>query len=237
MTSCSIIIPYYNEKRTVSQILEIVSTEISTLSSIDWQIVAVDDGSTDGSLEEVQRFQKENPGVPLTVISYKSNRGKGAAIRQGLEAATGNIILIQDADLEYSPGDYRVLINPIEQKLTKVVYGSRWIAPEIKISGTIYTLGGGLENCFLHLLYRTNISDIATGYKVFQSDVLKSLDLQCEGFEFCPEVTCKLLNRKEFILEVPINYQPRKKREGKKIRWTDFFIAIYTIFKVRVKHL
>lgn len=237
MVSCSIIIPYYNEEKTVFQILQIVSVEIRTISSINWQIVAVDDGSTDGSLVEVQRFQKENPEDKITSVSSNTNRGKGAAIRRGLEAAKGDIILIQDADLEYNPGDYRVLVGPIERNLTNVVYGSRWIARDMHISGTIYTLGGWLENRFLHLFYRTNISDVATGYKVFRSEVLRNLDLQCEGFEFCPEVTAKLLNRKEFILEVPIRYLPRKKRDGKKIRWTDFLIALYTIFNIWSKRL
>lgn len=237
MKSVSIIIPCYNEERTIYELLRRVVSQDIFEHKLEREIIVVDDGSTDKSKDEIEKFIEAHKNENITLISYKPNRGKGTAIREALKIAKGDIVLIQDADLEYDPSDYPKLLVPILSGTAQVVYGSRWIAPTMKISGPLYALGGWLENRFLHLLYRTNISDIATGYKVFKSDLLKSLDLQCKRFEFCPEVTTKLLNRNIPIIEVPINYQPRTKKEGKKIKWTDFIVAIYTILKVKMKKL
>lgn len=235
MELLSIIIPCFNEQATVYRLLEKVAA--ADLSAVDMakEILIVDDGSTDGTAAEIERFGHDHPETPVQVVTHPRNRGKGAAVRTALAEARGDICLIQDADLEYTPDDYPLLLKPIVAGVTRVVYGSRWLARTLTVSGPLYTLGGWLENKYLKLLYRTNISDIATCYKVFRTDVLREVQLESEGFEFCPEVTAKLLNRRELIVEVPINYRPRKKREGKKIRWTDFFIALYTITKIKLR--
>ena len=237
MTMISIIIPCYNEEATVYPLLEKVAAQTLASLNVEREIVVVDDGSTDRSLEQIKLFRDRHPALPLKVLSNSPRLGKGWSVRKALEAAQGEIILIQDADLEYDPSDYEALMRPVLLGVTPVVYGSRWLAPEIHISGTLALLGGWLENRLLHTLYRTNISDIATGYKVFRADLLRSLNLDCRGFEFCPEVTAKLLNRGVTIIEEPIHYIPRNKREGKKIRWPDFFIAVATLVRVRFKRL
>jgi dolichol-phosphate mannosyltransferase len=230
----SIIIPCYNERATVERMLErVVAVEIG----LEKQVLIVDDGSIDGTRERIEAFIMNHPAAGIELLSHERNRGKGAAVHTGLEAATGEICLIQDADLEYDPADYPALLAPILAGVTRVVYGSRWIGPRMELSGPLYAIGGWLENLYLGLLYRTNISDIATGYKVFETGLLRDLNLTTAGFEFCPEVTAKLLNRRETITEVPINYKPRKKSEGKKIRWIDFFIALATLTRVRWKRL
>ena len=236
MKLLSIIIPCYNERATVARLLANVAAVDLSAIGMDKEILLVDDGSTDGTTQEIQRFAQEHPQAPLRVLTHPHNRGKGAAIRTALAEARGEVTLIQDADLEYTPDDYPHLLQPILAGVTRVVYGSRWLAPKLPISGPLYTLGGWLENKYLRLLYRTNITDIATCYKVARTDLLRDLRLEAEGFEFCPEVTARLLNRHEMIVEVPITYRPRKKHEGKKIRWTDFFIALYTLTKIRFRH-
>ncbi|MFC1888874.1 glycosyltransferase family 2 protein [Thermodesulfobacteriota bacterium] len=230
-----IIMPCYNEERTVYDILEQCLAVDLSLFRFEKAIIIVDDGSTDRSRDEVARFVRDYPGAPIRTIRLDRNRGKGYAIRKALELCDGGYMIIQDADLEYSPSQYPELLKPIFDGVADVVYGSRWIhSGPMSKSGWLYALGGWLENVYLHLLYRTNISDIATCYKVMSTSLLKRLDLECKGFEFCPEVTAKLLNRSMTIMEVPIQYKARKKREGKKIRWIDFFKAIGVLTKVRL---
>ena len=237
MPRCSILIPCYNERENDRELLSRVAAQDLSDLGLEREIIVVDDGSTDESLKIVRDFVDKHPDVPLRVIAYQPNRGKGCAVRKGIEEATGDYVIIQDADLEYHPSDYPALLKPLLFDLTEVVYGSRWLAREMPVSGGLFALGGWLENEFLRFCYRTNVSDIATGYKVFKADVLRSIVLDCVGFEFCPEVTAKLLNRRVRITEVPIRYTPRRKSEGKKIRWTDFFVGLYTILRVRAKRL
>ncbi len=232
-----ILIPVYNEQATVYRLLEnVAGTDISEFG-LALRIIVIDDGSTDDTRTQIERFTRDYPDAPVTRLRFPENRGKGRAIREGLglcEDAEG-IVLIQDADLEYDPQQYPLLLKPLAVGLTRVVYGSRWIFPgPMSKSGLLYTFGGWLLNQYLKILYRTNISDIATCYKVMPAGLLKSLDLKCNGFEFCPEVTAKLLNRGETVLEVPIDYQARKKSDGKKISWRDFFIAVYTLTRIRL---
>jgi dolichol-phosphate mannosyltransferase len=229
-----VIIPCYNEERTVYRVLEsCVSVDVGRLN-YDKRLLVVDDGSTVRSAAEIERFMRERPEAPVRLIRLERNRGKGMAIRAALDECEDGVTLIQDADLEYSPEDYCLLLEPIRYGLANVVYGSRWTYPgTLRTSGWLYSLGGYLENVYLHALYRTNISDIATCYKVMRTDLMKRLDLQCNGFEFCPEATAKLLELGETILEVPIRYNARKKIEGKKISWIDFFIAIWTLSRIR----
>lgn len=189
----------------------------------------VDDGSTDRTAEIARAAS--HPG--LRVLRHSKNRGKGAAIRTGLEAASGEIVLIQDADLEYDPSDYEKLLAPIRAGQAQVVYGSRILRPDNGRSYGRYYWGGRLLSWWTNLLFGSSITDEPAGYKVFQADLLRSLNLTCEGFEFCPEVTAKILRRNIPIVEVPIRYRPRSMEEGKKIRWPDGLKALWTLWKLR----
>jgi glycosyltransferase involved in cell wall biosynthesis len=232
-----IIVPCFNEERTVAEMLRRIAAVDFAALGVRGRIIVVDDGSTDGSRAAIEDFLARRPDAPVELLASPQNRGKGRAIRQALERVGEGLVAIQDADLEYSPDDYPRLIRPLLAGVTRVVYGSRWIgADRLRMSGWLYSLGGLLENQFLHLLFRCNISDIATCYKVFDAALLKSLPLQAARFEFCPEVTALLLARGEPIIEVPISYDPRKKRDGKKIRWPDFFVALRTLWRVRRQH-
>ena len=235
MIRVSVIVPCRNEERTVFALLTRVARVDLSGMGVEKEILVVDDGSTDGSRGEVERFAGSRPDANVRLLTVNPGRGKGHAVRRALEAATGQIALIQDADLEYDPADYPELLAPIVAGRTRVVYGSRRLRSPMPMSGPLFALGGLLENELLHLLYRTTVTDIATGYKVLRMDLLRELALEADGFEFCPEVTAKLLNRGETIAEVPVRYAPRKKRDGKKIRWPDFFAAVWTLLRVRFR--
>ncbi|MCB0177652.1 MAG: glycosyltransferase family 2 protein [Anaerolineae bacterium] len=158
--------------------------------------------------------------------------GKGAAVKAGLQKATGNIVLIQDADLEYDPADYPMLLSPFADPAVEVVYGSRNLQRNPKSSLAFYW-GGRLLSWITNWLYGSRITDEATGYKVIKTELLRDIGVETDGFEFCPEVTAKLLQRGVTIYEVPISYQPRTRQEGKKIQWRDGAIAIWTLVKYR----
>jgi dolichol-phosphate mannosyltransferase len=222
----SILIPAYNESSTIVALLEKVKRCKIPLKK---EIIVVDDGSTDTTA----KLAKKIPGV--TVIVHAKNSGKGSAIRTAISHATGDIIIIQDADLEYDPTDYAQLIAPIIDGQTTVVYGSRRLGKDNKqYSGLFYFLGGWGLTFMTNMLYPGSwITDEPTCYKVFRSDVLKSIRLDCTKFEFCPEVTAKVLKRGIRIIEVPIRYYPRSVDEGKKIKLKDGFDAIWTLLKYR----
>jgi len=231
-TRLSIIIPMYNEESTIGQVLdEIAGVD---LGSITREIITVDDGSTDRSAKIVQQFAERSP-LDVNLVISPGNQGKGAAIRQGLEHITGDIVLIQDADIEYDPQDYPKLLAPILSGQAQVVYGTRF---HRRIKGI--ALPNRLANWILprlaNLLYGTTLTDEATAYKVFTAELIKSVNLRCVGFEFCPEVTAKVARAGYKIYEVPISYQPRSTQAGKKIRWTDGVIAIWTLIKYRLLH-
>jgi glycosyltransferase involved in cell wall biosynthesis len=223
----SIIIPVYNEEKTIAALLEKVKNAIIPLEK---DIIVVDDGSKDGSAEILKNID----GIRL--ILHTGNKGKGSAIRTGLNSATGDIIVIQDADLEYDPRDYGKLIKPILENKTAVVYGSRILNKDNKKqSGILFYAGGKLLSFLTNLLYSSNITDEPTCYKVFRADVIRNIGLKCKGFEFCPEVTAKILKKGIKIYEVPISYNPRTIEEGKKINWKDGARAICTLVKYRFK--
>lgn len=222
----SIIIPVYNEAATLEKIINRVRA-----TKLAYEIIVVDDGSSDDSPIILTRLQ--NSGIPeLRIFRHETNRGKGAAMRTGLEAVTGDLVLVQDADLEYDPADYAALLKPFADPSVRVVYGSRNLRRNPKSSFTFYW-GGRLLSWFANLLYGSHISDEATGYKVIQTDLLRGMGLETDGFEFCPEVTAKLLQRDIAIHEVPISYTPRSWEEGKKIQWYDGAIAIWTLIRYR----
>lgn len=222
----SVIIPIYNEAGTLAEIISRVRA-----TGLARQIITVDDGSTDGSVEILEQLQ--HAGQPaLEILRHGHNRGKGAAMRTGLAAVTGDLVLVQDADLEYDPADYAALLAPFANAAVPVVYGSRNLRRNPKSSWAFYW-GGRLLSWITNWLYGSRITDEATGYKVIKTDLLRSLGLETDGFEFCPEVTGKLLRQGVPIVEVPISYNPRLWAAGKKIKWYDGLIAIFTLIRYR----
>lgn len=225
----SIIIPVYNEEQTILKLFKKVQGV--KLPSLIKEIIIVDDGSTDKSNKYITKIKKEYKDVKIFISEI--NLGKGGAIRFGLKKATGDIILIQDADLELEPQEYNLLLEPILSGKSKIVYGSRFLKTENKIP--VKTL---LANKFLtgftNLLYGSSLTDMETAYKVFTSDVLKNIRLRCVEFDFEPEVTSKILLKGYKILEVPISYTPRRINEGKKISFYDGIEAISQLIKNRI---
>ena len=223
----SVIIPAFNEAATIEDCLRAV---VGRNPGLELELLVVDDGSSDDTRKVLAGLSI--PG--LRAIHHEKNRGKGAAIRTGLAAATGDVVLIQDADLEYDPADYAALLEPIRQGRAEVVYGSRTKHPHYTRHSFAFFWGGQAVTMATNLLFGSDLSDEPTCYKVFKAGVLKDIDLRCEGFEFCPEVTGKVLKRGHAIVEVPISYRPRSAAEGKKIRWRDGLIALWWLLKVRL---
>ncbi|MCM8815550.1 MAG: glycosyltransferase family 2 protein [Candidatus Omnitrophica bacterium] len=222
----SIIVPVYNESATIEVVIERLLS-----IPLEKEIIVIDDGSTDNTRQVLKRILNEKKNY-IKAIFQPENQGKGSAIRRGLLETTGDVIVIQDADLEYDPADFINLIKPIEEGKADVVYGSRVLGKNPKSSLSFY-LGGRFLSFLTNLLYGTSITDEPTCYKMFRADLLKSIDLRCRGFEFCPEITAKIARKKIKIFELPISYKPRTRREGKKIRWKDGLIAIWTLIKYR----
>jgi dolichol-phosphate mannosyltransferase len=231
----SIIIPVYNESATITQVVERV-LEVSldgTLGGVEKEIVIVNDGSTDETGQVLDALAARWPNQ-LKIVHHERNRGKGAAIRTALDHATGDLVITQDADLEYDPQDYPALLAPFKDPAAQVVYGSRNLHANPRSTWSFYW-GGRLLSGIANFLYGSHITDEATGYKVFRTDLLRDLDLQSTRFEFCPEATAKILRRGIEIHETPISYQPRSFVEGKKINWRDGLEAIWTLLKYRLQ--
>ena len=223
----SIIVPAFNEEKTISEILnKIFQTDLSGWHK---EVIVIDDGSTDHT-----RALLESMSGRIRLLRHKTNRGKGAAIRTGLSEATGEVILIQDADLEYDPKDYKILIKALEENRALVVYGSRNLGRTP--GGYFHYLWGGKLLTFLtNLLFRSKLTDINTGFKIFRADLIKKIPIVSDGFEFCEEITAKILKRNIPIKEVSIHYYPRTFKEGKKIRFSDGLIGIWTILRYYFK--
>ena len=222
----SIIIPVFNEKGTILEILKRI--EKIKIPNVVKEITLVDDYSTDGTREILHGLKKK-----YVVLFHKRNFGKGAAIRTALKHIDGDIVIIQDADLEYDPQDYLKLIKPIMDKKVSVVYGSRALKKSNRPSSTLFYLGGWLICRITNLLYGSKLSDVNCCYKVFRKEVIKNIKLEGDRFEFCEEVTAKILKSGYKIEEVAVKYWPRSTTEGKKIRWVDGFTAIKTLVKYR----
>ena len=220
----SVIVPVFNEIAHVDELLEAIHA-----SPVKKEIIIVDDGSIDGTREKLRAMPLAN-NHDVTVVFHEKNCGKGAAIRTALQYARGEYVLIQDSDLEYDPQDYPALLRPLEQREANVVYGVRPDRPE---RGLRFFLGAKLLTRLTNLLYGAGIHDQATCYKVFRRSLLAQIDLECQRFEFCPEVTAKLCRMGEKIGEVPISYAPRSPGEGKKIRRSDGWLAIWTLLRYR----
>lgn len=218
----SVIVPVYNEIAHLEELLRAVLA-----SPVKKEVIVVDDGSTDGTRDKLSSLP---PIDGVTILFHERNCGKGASIRTALAHARGEYVLIQDSDLEYDPQDYPALLRPLESGQANVVYGVRPDRPE---RGLRFFLGAKLLTHLTNFLYGTRIHDEATCYKVFRRGVLARIQLTCERFEFCPEVTAKLCRMGERIAEVPISYNPRSALEGKKIRYSDGWAAIWTLFRYR----
>jgi dolichol-phosphate mannosyltransferase len=221
----SVIVPVYNEAAHIEELLQAIHA-----SPVKKEIIIVDDGSTDGTREKLQAMP---PASDVTVIFHEKNCGKGAAIRSALRYAQGEYVLIQDSDLEYDPGDYPALLRPLQNNQANVVYGVRPDRPE---RGLRFFLGAKFLTHLTNLLYSAGIHDEATCYKAFRRSLISQINLRCQRFEFCPEVTAKLCRLGERIAEVPISYAPRSTGEGKKIRYSDGWLAIWTLLRYRFSH-
>jgi len=223
--SLSVIIPCYNEKLTIAEIIRRVKA-INRAA----EIIVVDDGSTDGTRDTLKAF--ENDPI-VRVILHSHNQGKGAAVRTGFAAARGDIVLIQDADLEYDPRDYPSLLRPIEEGIANVVYGSRFRGGPTKTMFFWNMVANRILTLMTNILYNTILTDMETCYKVFRREVVQQIPLRARGFELEPEITAKVLKRGHRIYEVPISYNGREWEEGKKIKWHDAPRAAWILLRYR----
>jgi len=221
----SVIMPVYNERATVAEVIRRMRAADVPL---DLQIIAVDDGSSDGSDKVLGALQDST----VRVLRHEVNQGKGAAIRTGLAEATGDLILIQDADLEYDPNDWPRLLDPVLRGKARVVYGSRFTG-ERKNMLPLHWVGNRLLSLVTNVLYKSTLSDMETCYKLFEAQVLEGLTIVSNRFDFEPEITAKVLRRGHRIYEVPISYAGREAHEGKKITWRDGISALRALIKFR----
>jgi glycosyltransferase involved in cell wall biosynthesis len=238
----SVIMPVYNEMGTIAEILRRVRAvrlrvpvgygpANGSVVEFEREIVIVDDGSTDSTREFLHTLEAE-PDV--VVVLHERNQGKGAAVRTGLQRASGDVMVIQDADLEYDPRDYPALLKPIVEGCSQVVYGSRFRGGPTKTMFFWHMVGNTFLTLVTNILYNTILSDMETGYKVLTRQVALQLDLRSPGWGFDPEITAKILKRGYRIYEVPISYTGREFEEGKKISWRDGLTVLWTLFKCRL---
>ncbi len=221
----SVVIPVYNEVESIQEIVKRVHD-----TDLAWEIILVDDGSKDGT----RNLLKEMGGQDnVRVIFHDKNQGKGAAVRTGFDAARGDVLLIQDADLEYDPRDYPTLLKPLEEGIADVVYGSRFLGGPRRVTMYWHMVANYMLTFMTNILYNTILSDMETGYKVFRRKVIEGMPLRAKRFDFEPEFTAKVLKRKYRIFEVPITFNPRDYSEGKKIGIRDAFEAVWTLLKYR----
>lgn len=226
----SIIIPVFNEEKTIEEVLIKVRSALSP--GYVKEIIVVDDASTDNSLKILKGLQKK---YKFQLLGHGKNKGKGAAIKTALKFATGDLVLNQDADLEYDPRDYRILLSGYS-KNSPIVYGSRNLGVRLgkaQIGYLLCHIAGQCLTSIHNLLYGSNITDLNTGYKLFRIDIIKRANLQVDGFAFCHEVTAKVLKMGYKIKEVPIRYYPRTYSEGKKVKLKDGLLDLWTTIKYR----
>jgi glycosyltransferase involved in cell wall biosynthesis len=224
----SIIIPCYNEEKTIFLVVE----KIKKIKNLTTEIIIVDDCSTDTTADVLKNISEVYPDIKI--IRHENNSGKGSAIQSGIKLVTGNIVLIQDADLEYDPNDYHNLLQPFIETDADVVYGTRFKGGKyVRLHFFWHYLANKILTSITNIVTNLNMSDMETGYKVFKSDIIKSLKLNENSFGIEPEITVKLAKKKYIFYEVPISYHGRSYEQGKKITLKDAFIAIYCIFRYR----
>lgn len=221
----SVIIPVYNEVESIETILKRVQA-----TKLVHEIIVVDDGSQDGTRDILKKLGKKKR---VRVILHEQNKGKGAAVRTGMSAAKGDVLLIQDADLEYDPRDYPELLKPIEEGLAEVVYGSRFLGRAHRVTMFWHMIANKSLTLMTNILYDTILTDMETGYKVFKRKVIEGVTFRANSFDFEPEFTAKMLKRRYRIFEVPITFNPRDYTQGKKIKLHDAFAAVWTLLKYR----
>ena len=221
----SIVVPVYDERGTIEQVL-------NRLLEVPYEkeIIAVDDGSTDGTSEVLDRFSHPE----MKILRHEKNMGKGAALRTGFAEVSGDIVIIQDADLEYDPDDYPKLLGPILDNHADVVYGSRFLGGPHRVLLFWHYAGNKLITLLSNIMTNLNLTDMETGYKVFRAEVVKGLNLKAERFGCEPEITAKVAKRGYRIYEVPISYYGRTPNEGKKITWKDGIAALLHIIRFRL---
>src|SRR4030067_548608 len=221
----TVIIPVYNKVKTIYEIVQ----RVKATGLVD-EILAVGDGSADGSRDVLAKL---NDSGTVKVSYHASNQGKGKAVRTGIQNASGDLILIQDADLEYDPREYPVLLRPIQEGIADVVYGSRFLGAGHRPILFWNMVANKILTLVTNILYNNILTDMETCYKLFRREVVQDMTLHAHGFEFEPEFTAKILKRKVRIYEVPISFNPRDYSEGKKIKTKDAFIAMWTLIKYR----
>lgn len=231
----SIIIPVYNEARTLHLILNKIA-EVQLIGGVSYEIILIDDCSSDDSVTMIEKYQKNHPELPITLHKHQKNKGKGAALHTGIAKAQGEIIVIQDADLEYDPNEYNLLLQPILDGQADVVYGSRFMGGKPhRILFFWHSLGNQFLTFLSNMMTNLNLTDMETCYKMFQAKHIKSLKLLENRFGFEPEVTAKISRIPNIrIYEVGISYYGRTYAEGKKINWRDGFRAIFCILKYNI---
>lgn len=222
----SVIIPVYNERETIEKILTQVHEAF--VHNLEKEIVVIDDGSTDGTREFLESLSQHNL---LKVLFQQENQGKGAALREGLKCVTGDIVIVQDADLEYDPVEYSRLIQPILDGKADVVFGSRFLGGPHRVLFFWHYVANRFLTTLSNIFTNLNLTDMETGYKVFRTDIIEKIQIKSNRFGFEPEVTAKIARLKCRIYETPISYWGRDYSEGKKITWKDGLVALYCIIR------
>lgn len=228
----TVLVPVYNEQPTVYEILRRVCD--APVSGLERDIVVCDDGSKDGTVSEVERFQRERPDARLTLVKHEKNAGKGTAVRTALARATGDVVIIQDGDLEYDPKDYPLLLAPLVDGRADAVFGSRFLGGPHRVLYFWHYVINRFLTLLSNIVTNYNLTDMEVGYKALRRDVANALKLRANRFEIEPEITAKLARGKYRLYEVPISYSGRSYEEGKKIGAWDGIAALYYIFRFRI---
>ena len=227
----SILVPVYNEEATVEALLErVLVVEVP----LEKEVVVVDDGSTDSTAQRLRQFLARHPEAPVRVLRHRRNRGKGAAVRTALAAATGEVVLVQDADLEYDPAEYGGLLAPILDGRADVVFGSRFLGGPHRVHLFWHYLGNKFLTTVCNALFNVNLTDMETCYKAFRREVLDGESLRSERYGFDPEITARFCRSGARIYEVPISYSGRSYAEGKKVTWKDGLVVLWTLMRCRL---